>query len=50
MLACASDLDGRSVEYLIKHKADTSVFDNKVRLRPKKKTKYSKIEILKIDF
>ena len=37
MLACASDLDGRSVEYLIKHKADTSVFDNKVRLRPKKK-------------
>jgi hypothetical protein len=30
MLACASDLDGRSVEYLIKHKADTSLQDKKV--------------------
>ena len=30
MLACASDTDGRSVEYLIKHKADTSVVDKKV--------------------
>ena len=29
MLACASDTDGRSVEYLIKHKADTSVVDKK---------------------
>ena len=30
MLACASDMDGRSVEYLIKHKADTSLQDKKV--------------------
>lgn len=30
MLACASDQDGRTVEYLIKHKADASVVDTKV--------------------
>ncbi len=30
MLACASDQDGRSVEYLINHKADATVVDNKV--------------------
>ena len=37
MLACASDLDGRSVEYLIKHKADTSLQDKKVNtIKPRK--------------
>lgn len=30
MFACASDQDGRSVEYLIKHKADATVLDTKV--------------------
>lgn len=29
MLACACDQDGRTVEYLIKHKADAFVVDNK---------------------
>ena len=32
MLACAHDDGGKCVEYLLSHKADPSIVDNKVRL------------------
>lgn len=30
MLACAHDEDGKTVDYLLKHKANVSIADNKV--------------------
>lgn len=40
MLACAHDDGGKCVEYLLSHKADPSIVDNKVRLNNVRMPKY----------
>ena len=43
MLACVHDDDGKSVEYLLNHKADPCIVDNKVSKKMKKIIVYSLI-------